>query len=104
MTEEKIEEKAIMIKKSDLWKYTTFVLVAVVVIGAFFMLKDNSGGGTGGTVIDTGTNDQAPINANALIESNDPVLGDKNAGISISSSVSLSFSPSIFSSEVVWGI
>ena len=82
-TQEKAEEKAITIKKSDLWKYSTFVLVAVVVIGAFFVLKDNGTSGTGGTVIDTGTDDQEPINAKGLIEENDPVLGDKNAEISI---------------------
>lgn len=82
-TQEKTEEKTITLKKSDLWKYSTFVLIAVVVIGAFFMLKDNPSGGTGGTVIDTGTDDQKPINADSLIESNDPILGDKTASISI---------------------
>ena len=80
--EAKSEEKTITLKKSDLWKYATFVLIAVVVIGAFFVLKGNDGGGTGATT-DTGTNNQAPINAKSLIEANDPVLGDPNAGITI---------------------
>src|SRR3989344_4529702 len=75
------EEKTITLKKSDLWKYSTFLLIVILVIGGFFVLKGNPTG-TGNTV-DTGTNDQNPVNAKALIESNDPLLGDANAEISI---------------------
>ena len=81
MAEEKSEEKTITLKKSDLWKYSTFLLIVILVIGGFFVLKGNPTG-TGNTV-DTGTNDQNPVNAKALIESNDPLLGDANAEISI---------------------
>jgi len=75
------EEKTITVKKSDLWKYSTFVLIAIVVIGGFFLLRNDSSPGTGTT--DTGTNDQDPINAKALIEQNDPVLGSADAKITI---------------------
>ena len=76
-------EKSITIKKSDLWKYSTFLLLVVVLVGAVFLFKGNgSPSPTGGTV-DTGTDNQAPINAKALIEANDPVLGSADAGITI---------------------
>ena len=41
----------ITIKKQDLWKYTTFVLIAVVLIGGVFVFtgKNSSSGNTGGT-------------------------------------------------------
>ena len=79
------EEKSITIKKSDLWKYATFVLVAVVIIGGFMAFKGDSGNtGTGvGAGTDTGANNPAPINAKALIEANDPVLGSADAGITV---------------------
>lgn len=71
----------ITIKKDSLWKYATFLLLAVVVIGGFFYF---SGGDSGGdSIIDTGEDGQQAINARALIESNDPVLGDPDAGVSI---------------------
>ena len=60
------------------WKYATFVLVAVVIIGGFVWLSkvilENAGTGVGAGT-DTGANNPAPINAKALIEANDPVLG-----------------------------
>ena len=75
------QEKAITIKKSDLWKYSTFLLIAIVVVGGFFILKGD--GPTTGSATDTGTDNQKPINAKALIEENDPVLGSADAGITV---------------------
>ena len=68
-----------------MWKYATFVLVAVVIIGGFMAFKGDSGNaGTGvGAGTDTGANNPAPINAKALIEANDPVLGSADAGITV---------------------
>jgi len=86
-TKENKEEKTnkdadtITIKKDSLWKYATFLLLAVIIIGGFFMLKPNSG--KTGAVTDTGSNNQPSINAKSLIEDNDPVLGNRNAEISI---------------------
>jgi protein-disulfide isomerase len=79
MSEETKESGTITIKKDSLWKYSTVVLLLIVVIGGFFLLKPESTG----AVVDTGGDNQPSINANSLIEDNDPVLGDPNAEISI---------------------
>ncbi|MBU2503559.1 MAG: thioredoxin domain-containing protein [Nanoarchaeota archaeon] len=47
--EERKEEKTITIRKDDLWKYSTFVLIAVVVIGALVMLSGGDGNANTGT-------------------------------------------------------
>ena len=73
------EEKSITIKKSDLWKYSTFLLVAVVLIGAFFMFTGN-GTTTGNTV--QNPDQQEPTTASAKVD-DDAVLGDPNAPITI---------------------
>ncbi len=79
------EEGAITIKKKDLWKYSTFVLIAVVVIGGFFIFTRNDSdrlAGTGGTVAPT-PQPSATGSVKVQIEDNDPVLGDRDADISI---------------------
>ncbi|MFH1325580.1 MAG: thioredoxin domain-containing protein [archaeon] len=48
------EEKTISIKKSDLWKYSTLLLLAVVVIGGVFLFTGNPGTGN---AVNTGTED-----------------------------------------------
>jgi len=80
------EEKSIMIKKSDLWKYSTFLLVAVVLIGAFFMFAGN-GTPTGNTVQqptgqDTG-NGEVSVNLEKLIQSDTPIIGSADAPVTI---------------------
>ncbi|MEM3091102.1 MAG: DsbA family protein [Candidatus Pacearchaeota archaeon] len=77
--EKKVEEGVISIKKSDIWKYSTFFLIAIVLIGAFFLLKGNSGG-TGNT-INTRTDQESDI-VRASID-NDAILGDRNAPVTI---------------------
>lgn len=62
------KEETLTIKKADLWKYSTFVLIAVVVIGAILMFSGKSGGNT----TDTGTNTGSPINMKVFTE--DPSL------------------------------
>ncbi|MDP3992437.1 MAG: DsbA family protein [Nanoarchaeota archaeon] len=79
MNEVTKESGTITIKKDSLWKYSTLLLVAVVLIGGFIFLRGN-GSPTGNAI---GGDEQPSINARALIEDNDPVLGDPNAGISI---------------------
>ncbi len=82
--EAKKENGTITIKKDSLWKYSTLLLLAVVVIAGFFMLRGDGSGGTGtGAATDTGANTQGPVNARSLIEDNDPILGNADAGISI---------------------
>jgi len=72
------EEKTITLKKSDIWKYSTFVLIAILIVAGFLLFGGNRTGTT-----NTGTNNPKPINAEALIEANDPVLGNADAKISI---------------------
>ena len=80
---ESTKESGIMtIKKSDIWKYSTLILLAAVVIGGFFLFRD-SGSINGGSVTDTGSDNQQAVNARAFIEDNDPVLGNPDAGVSI---------------------
>ncbi|MEM3122105.1 MAG: DsbA family protein, partial [Candidatus Pacearchaeota archaeon] len=81
------EESTITLKKSTLWKIATFVFAGLFVISLFtggFGLKNNSGG-TGNVIIDN-QNDVLPgpsENVKVSINSDDPVLGNKNADISI---------------------
>ena len=75
--QEKTEEKTITIKKSDLWRYSTFLLVAVVVIGGFFMFT----GGGEGTITGNAANNEPSI-VKASID-DDAILGDENAPVTI---------------------
>ena len=73
----------ITIKKTDIWKYSTFLLIAVVVIGAVIMF---SGGSPGtGAAVNTGgdTLPSTGSQVNVQIEDNDPVLGDPDAPVSV---------------------
>ncbi len=81
MTEEKNNKSVtITLKKDMLWKAGTFVFAALFLIGLF-----SGWFGGGSDIRDIAPTGQATdtINARALIEDNDPVLGDKNADISI---------------------
>ncbi len=60
----------IRIKKSDLWKYSTFLLLVIVVISAFFVFKGPS-------------ENKGELDISSLLESNDPVLGNEDAEITI---------------------
>ena len=71
-------EGTITLKKSDLWKYSTFVLLAAVIIGGFFMLSGNSG--TDGNTVQQP--DTQPSVVKASLD-DDAVLGDKNAPVTI---------------------
>ncbi len=79
------ESGTVTIKKTDIWKYSTLLLLAVVVIGGFFLFRGDGSGGTGGNgaVTDTGSDNQQAVNARAFIEDNDPVLGSPDAVISV---------------------
>jgi protein-disulfide isomerase len=77
------EEKSITIKKSDLWKYSTFLLIGIILIGVVFVFTGNgatSGSGSGTT---TGTDpNQPPAQVRASVD-DDAVLGDPNAEVTI---------------------
>ncbi len=80
MTEDK--NATITLKKDTLWKVGTFVFALLFVIT---LLVSIGLPGTGQAVKndDTGVEEQEAVNAKALIDENDPVLGDKDADVSI---------------------
>lgn len=72
------EEGTITIKKDDLWRYATFALLAVVLIGGFFVF---TGGNPTGNVNDNpGEQQQGVVEASV---DDDPVMGDPNAPVTI---------------------
>ena len=71
-------EDSITIKKDSLWKYSTFLLLAVIVIGGVLMFSGNS---STGNVADTGTDTQPGIISASVDD--DAILGDPNAEITI---------------------
>jgi len=75
------DEKTITFKKNDLWKYSTFVLIAIVFVGGFFLLKTDSSGGSGNNIAPAqqpGTTGSVKATAD-----DDPIIGDKNAPVEI---------------------
>jgi len=79
----------ITIKKDTLWKSVAGIFALLFVVSLFMGgLSLPSGGGNGNAVAGGGGGNVAPsgleaINVKALIEDNDPVLGDPDASISI---------------------
>ena len=76
----------ITIKKDTLWKSVAGIFALLFVVSLFMGGISFPGGGSGNTV--NGGGDIAPsakpaVNAGAIIEDNDPILGDPDAGISI---------------------
>ncbi len=73
----------ITIKKDSLWKYSTFLLLAVLIIGAFMFYKGDNGSPTGNVVNNPG--EQLPgQNARAEVSiDDDAVLGDEDAPVTI---------------------
>ncbi len=79
MEEENKQEATITIKKDALWKYSTLLLLAIVVIGGFvFFTGDNSVNTATGNVVAPTQQPTAPSQVKASAD-DDPVLGDKNA-------------------------
>lgn len=74
-------EKSITIKKSDLWKYSTFLLLIVVLVGVVFLFKGNGSPGTTGGTVDTGEDTESGI-IRAQID-DDAMIGDENAPVTI---------------------
>lgn len=84
MSEEEMTRKSdsITIKKDALWKYSTFILAAIVVIGAFISFTGDNGGAPTGAVINNPGQQLPPTQAQATVD-DDAVLGDKNAPVTI---------------------
>jgi len=76
------ENDSITISKQDVWKYSTFVLLAVLVIGAIYFFSNSSGGNTTGNVINPPT--QGGVNERVEIDTEGaPVKGNANAEVTI---------------------
>lgn len=72
------EQGTITIKKDALWKYSTFLLIAVVLIGGFVMFK-----GTGQVVNNPSDNVPGQTGEVKADIDDDSVLGNKNAEVTI---------------------
>ncbi len=79
--------ETIIIKRQDLWKYSTFLLLAVLIIVGFISFTGNKSSNTGtgaGTVVNNPGQQVAVPTARAEVSADDdPVLGDKNAPVTI---------------------
>ena len=78
-SEEKTSE-TITISKNDLWKYSTFALLAVLVIGAFFVFNN---GALTGNVIKGGEQKVAGTERVEVNVDDAPLLGNKDASVII---------------------
>ncbi len=80
MGEEKSNE-TITIKKQDLWKYSTFILVAILIVGAIvFFTGDKQ---ITGNVVNAGNQVPGNVVKAEVSADDDAVLGDKNAPVEI---------------------
>ncbi len=76
--------EVITIKKENLWKYSTFVLLAVVVIGAFVFFTTGDSTTTTGAAVNVPTNNVPSQPAKVDVDvDDDAVLGDKKAPVTI---------------------
>lgn len=80
------KSETITIKKESLWKYSTFVLAAVVIVG-FFVMMNNDGGVTGNVVANNPTPTAPQPSAAIVYEPVDPakdwIKGDADAPVTI---------------------
>ena len=74
---------SITIKKDDLWKYSTFALLAILVVGAFVVFTTGGSSSPTGLAVDNPTVVPGePSRVEASID-DDPILGDPNAPVTI---------------------
>ena len=76
---EKQGDLTIKIKKGDLWRYSTFLLLALLVVGAFVFF---TGGDDNGNVNNNGNTGGTPSQVSADAD-DDAVLGDADAPVTI---------------------
>lgn len=86
MEKEKQASETITIRKDSLWKYSTFILLGVLLIGAFFMLSGKTTG-TGNVVANNpNPSGNLPTPTPQAVEvsaDDDAVMGSKNAKVTI---------------------
>jgi len=86
MGEENSNSSTITIRKDSLWKYFTFILLALVIIGGFVAFRDGSGTTTGNVITPTAPSQPtAPIQPSQVKVNigDSPVLGDPDAPVTV---------------------
>lgn len=77
--------ETITINKNSLWKYSTFILLAVVIVGAFVMFRGDNSSPTG-NVVNNGANNlpapTRPAQVSATAD-DDAILGNANAKVTV---------------------
>jgi len=82
MSEDNSGSGTITIKKDSLWKYSTFLLLALVVVGGFVAFKGGSGTTNGNVIAPTAQQPTAPSQVKVNI-GDSPVLGNPDAPVTI---------------------
>lgn len=81
------EEVTIKIKKENLWKYSTFILLAVVIIGVIVMVAGDGNNNTNTQTTTTTTTqqqaDSLQVDFAQVIEDDTPVIGEADAPVTI---------------------
>jgi len=75
-----MSEVVIKIRKENLWKYSTFVLAALLIVTLFYSVGNRDISGTTGNVVQQLPGKQEAVSVN---EGDDAVLGDKDAPVTI---------------------
>ena len=78
-----MSEETITIRKDSLWKYSTFILAALFIVGAFLFFSQGDKNPSANVVNNPSPN--APVQG-ARVEvsaDDDAILGDKNAPVAI---------------------
>ncbi len=75
-----MSDVVIKIRKENLWKYSTFVLAALLIITLFYFMGNRSTSGSTGNVVQQLPGKQAAV---TVSEDDDAILGDKDAPVTI---------------------
>ncbi len=75
--------ETIVIKKESLWKYSTFILAAILIIGIFVFVLKNSPKESGNVVSNDGQQAAGQTARVEVSEDDDVVIGEKDAPVTI---------------------
>ena len=79
-----MSEGTITIRKDSLWKYSTFILVALLIVGAFIFFTRGNEAPTGNVVVNQPGQQLPPTTGKVEVSADDDaVLGNKNAPVTI---------------------
>ena len=73
----------IKIRKDQVWKYSTFVLAALIIVGAFVFFMNGDNGTVTGNTVNTGNNVPTQPSKVQVSVDDDALLGDKDAKVTI---------------------